>query len=171
MRISETTYEFRRPMDPQDVSKLIGLKRYESPGEEYFENFLDGFHQKQRRDLLQFSSRQLFAERVATWVSPHGRVAWMVPAGALAAALAAGLYFVLPSGEVPATQERLAASPAPVTLSQPGASLPLPMESTVQLNLPRRADGAPGSTTAQVRPQHSNSTLVPVNLRGSLREL
>jgi hypothetical protein len=158
-------------MDPQDVSKLIGLKRYESPGEKYFENFLDDFHQKQRRDLLQFSSRQLFAERVATWVSPHGRVAWMVPAGAVAAALAAGLYFVLPMGEVPATEDRLAAIPASVPPAQPAANMPLSMESTVQLNLPRRADGAPGPVTVQVRPQHANSALVPVNLRGSLREL
>lgn len=158
-------------MDPQDVSKLIGLKRYESPGEEYFENFLDGFHQKQRRDLLQFSSRQLFAERVATWVAPHGRAAWMVPAGAVAAALAAGLYFVLPGGEIPATQDRLAVVPSPVSLSAPEVTSPATLESTVQLNLPRRADGAPGPATVQVRPQHSNSALVPVNLRGSLREL
>ncbi len=158
-------------MDPQDVSKLIGLKRYESPGEEYFENFLDGFHQKQRRDLLQFSSRQLFAERVATWMAPHGRAAWMVPAGAAAAALAAGLYFGLPIGEVPATQDRLALVPSSVPQSEPEVTIPLPMESTVQLNLPRRADGAPGPATVQVRSQHASSALVPVNLRGSLREL
>lgn len=158
-------------MDPQDVNKLIGLKRYESPGEEYFENFLDGFHQKQRQDLLQFSSRQLFAERVATWMAPHGRAAWMVPAGAVAAALAAGLYFGLPVGEVSAPQNRLALVPASVTQSQLDATTSMPMESTVQLNLPRRADSAPGPATGQVRSQNASSALVPVNLRGSLREL
>jgi hypothetical protein len=158
-------------MDPQDISKLIGLKRYESPGEEYFENFLDDLHQKQRREMMQLSSRRLFAERVSTWMEPHGRSAWLVPAGAVAAALAAGLYFALPGSEVPATQQSLVAEQFPVIPPRPEAITPQVLESTVHLQLPQRGDGAPGPAPTQLRAQNSAASLVPVNLRGSLREL
>ncbi len=42
--------------DFKDVQAWISLKQYESPGEEYFEHFLEDFHKHQRQELLQQSS-------------------------------------------------------------------------------------------------------------------
>lgn len=52
-----------------EVQKLIALKRHEQPDDAYFEEFLDEFHRRQRQELLQRSSRSLFAERISTWFS------------------------------------------------------------------------------------------------------
>ncbi len=51
-------------MNP-DVHKLLRLKRYERPSSDYFERFLDEFHERQRADLLQQSVFVLMRERLA----------------------------------------------------------------------------------------------------------
>ena len=53
--------------DSEDAQRLIRLKRYESPGDEYFRNFLESFKDRQRAELLRRSSRSILAERVAMW--------------------------------------------------------------------------------------------------------
>ena len=76
-----------------EVQQLIGLKRHEQPDDAYFEEFLDEFHRRQRQELLQRSSRSLFAERISTWFS--GTNKWnFVWGGGLAYALLL-LAFVL----------------------------------------------------------------------------
>jgi hypothetical protein len=51
----------------EDIQRLIRLKRFEQPEEGFTENFLQQFHQRQRAEMLQQSSLDLFRERVATW--------------------------------------------------------------------------------------------------------
>jgi hypothetical protein len=46
-----------------DVHKLLRLKRYEHPGPDYFERFLDQFHDRQRAELLRQPAWRLVWER------------------------------------------------------------------------------------------------------------
>jgi hypothetical protein len=50
-------------MNP-DVHKLLRLKRYEHPTPDYFERFLDQFHERQRAEVLRQSTWALVWERV-----------------------------------------------------------------------------------------------------------
>jgi hypothetical protein len=67
-------------MQEQDdwSAKLIRLKRYETPGADYFERFIDDFHQRQRTEPLKVSVLTLARDRAAAWwrgVSAPARVA------------------------------------------------------------------------------------------------
>jgi len=56
--------------DFSEIQKLIALKRYEQPHqgfENYTENFLHQFQQRQRAELLNTSAHSLFFERLQTW--------------------------------------------------------------------------------------------------------
>lgn len=49
--------------DSEDVQRLIRLKRYETPGDEYFESFLEQFKERQRSEMLHRSARGLLLEQ------------------------------------------------------------------------------------------------------------
>ncbi|MEZ5384635.1 MAG: hypothetical protein R3F13_03890 [Prosthecobacter sp.] len=74
----DTEYEFKA------VQGLIRLKRFEQPEEDFTENFLREFHQRQRAEMLKQSAFSLLAERVGTWWNNL-----LVPKWGLAAATAA----------------------------------------------------------------------------------
>ena len=76
-----------------EVQKLLRLKRYEEPSDEYFEEFLDEFHRRQREDLMKTSARSLFMERLTVWFRELGMAKWAYGAGLAYAALMIG--FVL----------------------------------------------------------------------------
>jgi hypothetical protein len=80
-----------------EVQKLLRLKRYEQPSEEYFEEFLDEFHRRQREDLMRTSSRRLFAERLAVWFRELGMAKWAYGAGLAYATLMVG-FLMWPRG-------------------------------------------------------------------------
>ncbi|MFK7909632.1 MAG: hypothetical protein AB8F34_03430 [Akkermansiaceae bacterium] len=81
-----------------EVQKLIALKRHEQPDDAYFEEFLDEFHRRQRQELLQRSSRSLFAERISTWFS--GTNKWnFVWGGGLAYAIVLLAFVLWPKAE------------------------------------------------------------------------
>ena len=48
-----------------DIHKLLRLKRYEHPTPDYFERFLDEFHERQRAELLRQPTWSLLWERVS----------------------------------------------------------------------------------------------------------
>lgn len=50
-------------MNP-DVHKLLRLKRYEMPTQDYFERFLDDFHRRQRAELISRPTLSIIIERV-----------------------------------------------------------------------------------------------------------
>jgi len=69
-----------------DVHKLLRLKRYEHPTPDYFERFIDEFHQRQRTELLRRSTFSLIWERVVDAV-PDFQVPRLAYAGVAAAAV------------------------------------------------------------------------------------
>ncbi|MDF1741392.1 MAG: hypothetical protein P1U86_19685 [Verrucomicrobiales bacterium] len=84
--------------DHEDVQRLIRLKKYETPGEEYFQNFSESFKERQRSEMLRRSSTEIFVERVQVWFEETHGAKWLVPAGA-AAAIAAGMLINFPVDE------------------------------------------------------------------------
>ncbi len=108
------------PEDPE-IQKLIALKRYEKPPEDYFDHFLSEFQCRQREELLKRSSLSILAERVATFFKEFGASKWLLGAGAAYAVIA--LSFII----FPKNQEQEIISPQLVPVSyQPHAVTPIP---------------------------------------------
>lgn len=53
--------------DFDNLQRIIRLKRYETPGEDFVEDFVARFHQRQRSEMLRQSARGLLWERVTTF--------------------------------------------------------------------------------------------------------
>jgi len=68
----------------EDIQRLIRLKRFEQPEEGFTENFIQKFHQRQRAEMLQQSSLELFWERVTTWWAHRLMPKWSMAATAVA---------------------------------------------------------------------------------------
>jgi hypothetical protein len=66
-----------------DISKIISLKRYETPPEGFIDDLLVKLHERQRAELLHQSALDLAWERLVTYVQ-H----WSTPQWALASATA-----------------------------------------------------------------------------------
>jgi hypothetical protein len=73
--------------DSTDVQNLIALKRFEGPSDEYFDEFLQEFHRRQREDVLKRSARSLLLERLQVWFRELGMAKWAYGAGVAYAAL------------------------------------------------------------------------------------
>lgn len=73
------------------IKKIMRLKRYEKPEEGYVDSFLLEFHQRQREELLNRSSRGLFLERLGTFMGDLS-VQRVALAGGLACAVA--VFFI-----------------------------------------------------------------------------
>lgn len=69
-----------------DIHKLLRLKRYEMPSSDYFERFLDEFHDRQRADLLRQPLWKLLWERILC-AFPDYHVPRLAYAGVATAAL------------------------------------------------------------------------------------
>ena len=46
--------------DLTEIQRLIRLKRYENPPEDFVEHFIDNLKERQRAEILQKSSMELF---------------------------------------------------------------------------------------------------------------
>jgi len=75
-----------------EIRRLIRLKRYEKPGDGYFEEFLTEFQKRQRSELLQRSAHSLLVERVGTYFSGIGRRGWIYAAGGAYAVVMLGMF-------------------------------------------------------------------------------
>ena len=86
----------------EQIQKIVSLKRYETPREGYFEDFLLEFQQRQQSELLHRSSISLFFERASTWFREIGSVKWVAGAGlGYASLMAAILLWPAGSGTRP----------------------------------------------------------------------
>ncbi|MDI1311396.1 hypothetical protein [Prosthecobacter sp.] len=86
----------------EDIQRLIRLKRFEQPEEGFTENFLLQFHQRQRAEMLQQSSLELFRERLVTWWNHLLVPKWGMVAAA-ASVCAMSLLLLSPPAEKPGT--------------------------------------------------------------------
>lgn len=148
--------------DSEDVQRLIRLKRYETPGEEYFARFREELKERQRAEMLKSSSRSLAVERIGLWLKEVNEPRWVLPAGATAAAaaVAAGMFVISPR-----SSENEPASFA----QQPGVSpeapvngfVPTQYEESFEIQLPKT--GASGKVPG-LSSSSTSSRLSPVSL-------
>lgn len=88
-------------MSPEDsnehsqLQQLLRLKRHETPADDFVENFVTSFHERQRAELLRQSARGLLWERVGTYWKNLAAPKWSYAAAA-ALALAAATWWLLP---------------------------------------------------------------------------
>lgn len=73
----------------QDIQRLIRLKRFETPGEDFVEDFLSQFKERQRSELLRQSARGLLWERVSTYFENIMSPKWATAAATAAVCLLA----------------------------------------------------------------------------------
>lgn len=153
--------------DSEEVQRLIRLKRYESPGDEYFKRFREEFKDRQRAELLHRSARSLLAERVSMWFTEYNGGRWLIPVGATAALVAGGFYFAGSSVKSNAVAHRgIADSKNPPAIS---AGIPSSKENEViSLQLPRANNRVPGTASGAISEAQG---LLPVGSKGTLREL
>jgi hypothetical protein len=127
-------------MDNDSISRLLRLKRYETPPEGYFEDFLAEFHLRQRAEIIHRPFLRIAWDRLCSLLTPPP-IPRLAMAGSFAAAvIATGLVLNWSDDEV-------ALHPSPVNLSlsrnEPiqidAPSMPAPSAkplSTVQYVLP-----------------------------------
>ena len=102
------------------LQKLLRLKRYEQPPEEFAEEFLEKFQRRQRGELMRRSALGLFWERLQAWAEGLRRpvVLWSV-AGVYAALM---LGFWLWPRPVPEGSTTLVVGTAQPQVSAPQVS-------------------------------------------------
>lgn len=137
----------------EKLQKLLKLKNYETPGDEYFEDFLVDLKERQRRDAMQASSLLTLRDRMAQWFQELGPERWAVPAGSMAAV--AITFFAISSRNQPLSED----SPI-VSQDHPGKTETHVFE--LQLPKPQNSPVQPASTPAGY---------VPASSVGYLREL
>jgi len=121
-------------MNP-DVHKLLRLKRYEMPSQDYFERFIDEFHRRQRAELISRPTLSIVFERfMNSFADFH------VPRLAYAAVGAAALML---SGVILFKQQDAAAPTGSFALNSPAVSQ-LPMDrGDLRLPVSERPDFPP----------------------------
>jgi len=138
--------------DTEKLQKLLRLKNYENPGDEYFENFLGELKQRQREDALKQSALGLLKERVTEWYRELGSMRWAIPAGSCAALLTG--FFAL-SGTSLTENE-----PASANFEKNGSETRI-----FELRIPRNEADVTGNP-----PLAPQGSLMPTNF-GGYREL
>lgn len=148
--------------DSEDVQRLIRLKRFETPGEDYYQGFLESFKERQRSELLRGSARGLLLERLGMWFKECGGARCFVPAGAIAAtAIGLGLYFVGPQREEPASSNVAAANGGAKPAETAAAD-------TITLTLPKPTVRVPGLSGVS---SLGGTQILPAGARQRFREL
>lgn len=145
-----------------DVQQLLRLKRYESPGEEYFEEFAEKFKDRQRAEMLQQSARSILMERVSVWFDEMSPSRWATPVAAAAGIclLAGGGYALVQSQSTSSKMPMAEATGSASTLPQ----FEEPAEETIELSLPKPSNRVPGEAISQ------NGQILTVRA-GGFREL
>jgi hypothetical protein len=87
--------------DFEDIQRLLRLKRYEKPSEDFVEDFVHQFQQRQRQELLRHSARGLLWERVTTYFEGLFEPKWRW-AGAMGVALLT-VFMVFKPGTAPSS--------------------------------------------------------------------
>ena len=136
--------------DFSELQKLLRLKRLETPGQEYFDRFVDAFHSYQRREILQ--EEPWYAKVVEVlfepWVAGVPRLATVA---ASAACLLAGVAFFL--GPIQSGSAQLADG----KVAHPRGILVAASQEAQSLQIqPELIDTAAGGDTTELRPLYVN---------------
>lgn len=143
--------------DSNEIEKLLRLKKYETPGEDYFAEFAENFKERQRADLLQHSSLTLLTERVSLWFQELGNAKWLIPASVGAAAMVI-------------ISMSLMSDPAEngATIAAKEQASEIPDAISFELDLPRLNDHVPGNPDRRFSDSPGK---LNTSLGGGLREL
>jgi hypothetical protein len=108
--------------DHDEISKLLRLKRFEQPPPEYFENFLQEFHHRQRAQMLREPVWRIAVDRLWAFFGEQmpGRIGYGLASTAVLVAAAITSFHILETQPV-----------AGVAVSAPG---PAPAAQTASLN-------------------------------------
>tara|TARA_R110000850_G_scaffold30768_3_gene84995 strand:- start:5186 stop:5653 length:468 start_codon:yes stop_codon:yes gene_type:complete len=153
--------------DPDSAQRLVRLKRYETPGEEYFSSFMDEFKDRQRSEMLRRSSLSILAERVSVWFDEMHGAKWLVPAGA-AAAIGIGVLVNVPTVDKNSPVQPILTGYAGTVNGATDSDIEKKEQEAIQLALPKRNGQIP---TLESGVPKGSSNLLPAGLRGSIREL
>ncbi len=121
-----------------DIQKLIRLKRYEQPPEDYFDDFLIDFQRRQRAEMLQRPLWQITWERANLWLD-----GFRVPAMAYASILVA------------------AVGVTGIILKSQGGAAPAGSTASISLQSVPSMSFSPSIPTGGVAPVSTSTTLPP----------
>ena len=120
--------------DPDDISKLLRLKRFEQPPPEYFEKFLEEFKDRQRAQLLRDPAWRIAWDRVVAFIGEQmpARIGYGLASTAVLVAAAIASFNILEnrpveivaSNSAPATQQSAPAQTASLDLTSQQVQLP-----------------------------------------------
>ena len=82
--------------ETDEIQRLIRLKRYESPGSDFYADFAERLKDRQRSEILQRSARSLLLERFSMWFDEIDGRRRVVPAAAMAAVALGVLLWAVP---------------------------------------------------------------------------
>ncbi len=160
----------------EQLARLLRLKRFEKPDEEYFEGFVDQFHAYQRRSLATQSATSLWWERVGTAFSALRRpaTAWAA-VGAYAAVML--IIHAWPAPDLAAKTTVVISGQSPTLPAGPVVPAPsqapagdgfrpwqtaIPAGQTMQVNdAPRLEPPAPGKRRTADQPHQLPEALEP----------
>ena len=127
-------------MDNASISRLLRLKRYESPPEGYFEDFLSEFQLRQRAEVIHRPFLRIAWDRLCSLLTPPSFPRLAMAGSFAAAVIATGLILNWDETDSPLDPTRLNMSlsdNAPIQIDSPqiptASGKPLP---TVQYVLP-----------------------------------
>jgi hypothetical protein len=127
-------------MDNDSISRLLRLKRYESPPEGYFEDFLSEFQLRQRAEVIHRPFFRIAWDRLCSLLTPPPFPRLAMAGSFAAAVIATGLVLNWDETDSPLDPTRLNMSlsdNAPIQIDSPqippASAKPLP---TVQYVLP-----------------------------------
>jgi len=103
----------------ENIQRLLRLKQYETPGDDFVEDFVTQFRERQRSELLRQSARGLLWERVNTFLSDLISPKWATATATAAFAIVAawGTLGIVGAGSHSDAGFALAANePLPVAL-------------------------------------------------------
>ena len=111
-------------MDNEQISKLLRLKRYEQPPEDYFENFLAEFQLRQRAEVIHRPFYQIAWDRLCHLLAPPN-IPRLAMAGSFAVAvIATGSVLTWSDSEAPLAQKNARVS----SKTSPSVQYVLPAE-------------------------------------------
>lgn len=139
-----------KDVDFTELQKLLQLKRHETPGDAYFNEFVDAFHQYQRQEILREEPwyAKLAEVLLEPWVGGVPRLAAV--AGSVACLLAGLAFFVGPvaSGIAPLANGKVAHAKGIMLAANS-------MDDSLQIQ-PELIETAAGGEGTQLRPLYVN---------------